>query len=142
MNPNTCPPELLEAFARDAAVDINGDDIVNSLDPTLEPLSQPLDEYEEPLPTRSRRERGVQASDADNLSHAARLRDQMRRDALQPSSDDIDDDVGGIRPFGSRSAKHHSDDEGDRDTETETLSFSTEQVAEAREFLNLPVRLA
>lgn len=140
MNPNTCPPELLEAFARDAAVDINGDDIVNSLDPKAELPSQPLDEYEEPLPSRSRRGRGAKLSDTDSLSHAARLRDQMRRDALQPSSDDLDDDERGSRPFGSRRARRDSDDEGDRDTETETLSFSTEQVAEAREFLNLPVR--
>lgn len=141
MNPNTCPPELLDAFARDADTEILHGDLVDSLDPTAEPRSRPLDEDEEPLPARLK-EQSKNALEASELSQAARLREQMRRDALQPSvsSDDMGDDFSGGHVFGSQGRSNN--DEAEVDRETEAVEFSAEQVGEAREFLSLPVSMS
>lgn len=67
----------------------------------------------------------------------------MRKDALQPSvaSEELGDDLVGPRPFG-RSRKFDELDDEDVSKEADTLEFSKEEVAEAREFVSLPVSFA
>ncbi|KAF8313044.1 hypothetical protein DL93DRAFT_2059484 [Clavulina sp. PMI_390] len=100
-NPNSCPPELLEAFTREAALD----DMTSRM---------------------------------EGASYAAKLRDQMRRDALQQANDDGEDSFVG-RPFSSN-RKGTDDGEPDYDADISSLEFTSEQVAEAREFLNLSAK--
>lgn len=131
-NPNTCPAELLKTFARDAATE----DLYDNLDNAeLDISSEALDNDEEPAPRRpNERNRGL-----DNASHATRLKEEMRRDALQSGAgfDDIAQDSGSYRGGTGRLSGH---EDASVDKEVDTLEFSPEQVAEAREFLGLQVR--
>lgn len=131
MNPNTCPPALLEAFAREATVE-DPNDPSTAFDT---PADAPLDEDDEPLPRRSGNRK------PDEIDDVARLREEMRRDALQPQ--EMEDDFTRSRPFtGKTSTSRSMKGDGDVvDKDLDTLEFSKEDVAEARDFLILPVRL-
>jgi hypothetical protein len=134
-NPNTCPAELLKAFARDAATEDLDDNLDN---PALDRSSEILDDEDEPVP-RQLDERRVRDPGPDEPSRVARLRGQMRKDALQSTTgfDDAEQDFGGY-PFGLR--RQSDDNDAGADNEADALEFSLEQVAEARQFLSLQVR--
>lgn len=104
-------------------------------DPTIDPALDALDDDDEPTPRRVNDQRYHHSGVGDG-SRAARLKEQMRRDAFQSSADfdDIGQDLESY-PFGLRRLQ-----DGGVENETDTLDFSAEQVTEAREFLGLPVR--
>ena len=104
-------------------------------DPTTDPALDALDDDDEPTPRRVNDLRHHNSGVGDG-SRAARLKEQMRRDALQSpvDFDDIGQDLQNY-PFGLRGLQ-----DGSAENETDTLEFSAEQVTEAREFLGLLVR--
>lgn len=123
---------MLNAFARDAAAEDLGDNLDNFI---ADRSSEALDDGDDPRQPGERRERDP---GLDEL-RVARLREQMRRDALQLSTgfDDAEQDLGGY-PFGL--GRRPDDDDAGADKEIDALTFSPEQVAEARQFLGLQVR--
>jgi len=104
-------------------------------DPTTDPALEVLDDDDEPTP-RQVNERRQHNSGVGDESRAARLKEQMRRDAFQSPADfdDIGQDLESY-PFGLRGLQ-----DGGVENETDTLEFSVEQVTEAREFLGLLVK--
>ncbi|SRR5258708_4650451 len=87
-------------------------------------------------------------STSTHESEASRLRSQMHNDALQPrlprlhgEMEDDPDELTEAFAFGVSSSgrRRNINDEEPLDKEIETLQFTEDEVAEAREFLSTPV---
>ncbi|KAF9520390.1 hypothetical protein BS47DRAFT_1336033 [Hydnum rufescens UP504] len=155
LNPNTCPPELLAAFAQQLDPnDPNAD--TNNASPEAESNAESDDGGELDSDGPSPRRRAIQ-HDRRHRRHrrnpaAARLREQMRKDALEPiarraadiGGDDVDDDAlgGAIRRLTDDDDALEAGKGKKRKgkSEIETLEFSPQDVLEARIYLALPAK--
>lgn len=148
-NPNTCPPELLEAFRQEASTDVDeyglafpdasGDDLDSDSDADLS--------TDRGSNKRTRRDRRGGGAHGDEANVAARLRAEMQKDALHTYEELGELVETGSSAFGTtarttdpKGKRRKGDDDDDFSNEADTLVFSKDEVATAREFLGLAVR--
>lgn len=142
-NPNTCPPELLEAFKREASAE--ADDDLAFIDTPEDDLDDDdVDDSSREThqgPRQRRRGPGVRNG---NANHAARLRALMQKDALHTYEELGEVLESGFSAFGfagtvDTKGKGVKRDLVNVEDSVDTLEFSTEAVSVAREFLALEV---
>ncbi|KAF8326523.1 uncharacterized protein EI90DRAFT_3127735 [Cantharellus anzutake] len=151
LNPNSCPPELLQALERTQqsggtfSAQIPAEFSIEILQDARSPTAgvDPDDDFLPPQKLKG------------HESEVARLREQMKKDALQPRlprlhgemEDDPDElteafafGISSSSTGGKQARKTLDDEEQGVDKETESLDFSEDEVAEAREFLSMPAQ--